>query len=217
MPRENRSTACFWQWCWWYSTAKGSPPSTRTRTRYGQPMHYTYSKIFQESVVLLCAPLSPPLSTRGPDLCAAFTDSAGSWGQEECNRERNQARVPKTCVEVRKRREYYCHARLNYISISLWTGPTVGSVHAQPPFRESPLKSTFPSRAIEVLKRDVLTPRYFHTPCSLARTVHAAPRYHPDRNPSKDAETQFIRIAAAYELLDDKQRRKQYDSNPNQE
>ena len=119
MPRENRSTACFWQWCWWYSTAKGSPPSTRTRTRYGQPMHYTYSKIFQESVVLLCAPLSPPLSTRGPDLCAAFTDSAGSWGQEECNRERNQARVPKTCVEVRKRREYYCHARLNYISISL--------------------------------------------------------------------------------------------------
>jgi len=41
-------------------------------------------------------------------------------------------------------------------------------------------------------------------------------KYHPDRNPSKDAETEFIRIAAAYELLDNKEKRQQYDSNPNQ-
>jgi len=41
-------------------------------------------------------------------------------------------------------------------------------------------------------------------------------KYHPDRNPSKNAEAEFIRIAAAYETLDDKGKKAQYDANPNQ-
>eukprot|EP00039_Didymoeca_costata_P019887 m.339296 g.339296 ORF g.339296 m.339296 type:complete len:235 (+) comp18738_c0_seq1:125-829(+) len=41
-------------------------------------------------------------------------------------------------------------------------------------------------------------------------------KYHPDRNPSEDAQEEFIKIAAAFEELNDDNKRAQYDENPNQ-
>lgn len=43
-----------------------------------------------------------------------------------------------------------------------------------------------------------------------------AMKYHPDRNPSENAQEEFIRIVAAYETLTDADKKQQYDENPNQ-
>ncbi len=38
-------------------------------------------------------------------------------------------------------------------------------------------------------------------------------KYHPDKNPSEDAQNEFIAVAAAYEVLMDPARRSQYDAS----
>ena len=40
-------------------------------------------------------------------------------------------------------------------------------------------------------------------------------KYHPDRNPSEEAKTKIIEINGAYEILGDKDKKKQYDNNLN--